>query len=122
MQHIPKQFVRLRREKPESGVRHPFERHRLAAARHCGIAFAVTHTLPYDAISRCRERRCVGCGGGFKAGLRIMENVDVAGKARAYPVDGNTTRDIAVGAALRRKHPQYLRLKLTEWHGKALRS
>src|SRR6266446_9818935 len=119
MQHIAKQFVGLRREKAESRIRYPFERHRFAAASNRGVALALAHTLPRDAIPRRRQRRCVVLGGAFKPGFGIVENVDVGGEARAVAVDGDTASNIAVGAALRRKRAQYVRLKLTDWHGKA---
>ena len=103
MQDVAEQVIRLRRKKPERGsVAHSSC---MASLPRVTVASRLpsARSPPGDVISRRRQRRRVGLGGALKPGFGIVKNVDVAGETRAFAVDGDTTGNIAVGAALRRE-------------------
>src|SRR5271165_1284909 len=123
MQHIAKKFVRLRREKPESGVRHPFEQHLLAVFFNDRLMLPGTLARrPCDRITSPSKRRLVRLDGGFLPDFGIVKNINISRESRSLPVDRDATRNVAVGATLCGQQPQNVRLEFTDWHGKALRS
>jgi hypothetical protein len=53
--------------------------------------------------TRCDKVLSVGVGGSLKAVFRVLKTIDIAGKARPFPIYRDATRDIAVWAPPRRK-------------------
>ena len=108
VKHITEQIVPLRGEESKRAVGDPFKLHGLAETIHLGLPLAGLSLTPGQFQPGLSQGPAIGFGGCRKAIFRVLENIDITGKRRPFPIDS------------RREHAQHVGLQLSE-HGTVFR-
>lgn len=120
MQHIAEGVISLRRKKPIVGVDDPFELRRIAALAGDGGIHRRFAAQPLQIVALGLQDSAILLRSARDPFLAVVENVDIAGKARRIHIQGRAARNIAFRVTASRKQAQNVRLNPSERHGGTL--
>ena len=84
----------------------PFQAHAVTVTFDLGFPRAPQDPFPLETKSGLGQGLRIGGDGGFQPLLRILENIDIVGKARSLAIDSDAACYVAIGASLGSKQTE----------------